>query len=86
MLKPRLTVKEAAELMGINPQSLRIAIQKGKFPFGFGVETSSQYTYWISTFDVLKHLGYAVELMAVPDFLKEKAPEELAGSTSANNK
>lgn len=86
MLKPRLTVKEAADLMKVNQQTIRIAIQKGKFPFGFGVETSSQYTYWISTFDVLKHLGYKVELMAVPEFLKEKVLEEPATSTSTNKK
>ena len=87
MIKARLTVLEASKLMDINPQTLRKAIENGDFPYGFGTipNGSTQNYFWISAYDVLKHLGYDVQLKPIPNWLleKEKAPEELAGSTSA---
>ena len=88
--KTKLTVPEAAKLMGINPHTLRSAIENGDFPYGFGTipNGSTQNYFCISAYDVLKHLGYDVRLKPVPEWLlvKEDAPEELAGSTGANTK
>ena len=86
--KAKLTVPEAAKLMEINQQTLRNAIENGDFPYGFGTvpNGSSHNFFWISAYDVLKHLGYDVQLKPVPEWLleKEEAPKELAGSTGAN--
>lgn len=87
MVKAKLTVLEAAKLMDINPQTLRMALINKDFPYGFGTVPggSSHNYFWISAYDVLKHLGYDVQLKPVPEWLqeKEKAPEELADSASA---
>ena len=47
-MKKRLKVEEAAKLLEVPPQFLRIALQMGKYPFGFAIKTSSQYTYYIN--------------------------------------
>lgn len=87
--KPKLTVPEASKLMDINPQTLRSAIEKGNFPYGFGTipNGSTQNYFWISTYDVLVHLGYDVPLKPIPEWLllKEEAPKELVDSLSAND-
>lgn len=45
----RITVKEAAELMGTSQQFIRVGLQRGKLPFGTAVKMSNQkYTYHIS--------------------------------------
>lgn len=36
--KPNLSVKEAARMMGVTQQLLRIALQQGRFPFGTAVK------------------------------------------------
>ncbi len=44
-----MTVTEAAELMGVSPQFVRVGLQKGVLPFGYAVQVSSKrYTYFIS--------------------------------------
>ena len=48
MNKNRLTVKETAKLMGVDPQFIRIGLQRGVLPFGYAVKTSSEWTYYIS--------------------------------------
>lgn len=46
----RLSVELAAKLMGVNPQAIRVGLQREKFPFGFAVKNdgSSHYWYYIS--------------------------------------
>lgn len=46
---PKITVSQAAELMGIDEQSLRVALQQKALPFGsaWKAEGSSKYTYYI---------------------------------------
>ena len=44
----RMTVQEAADLMGASPQFVRIGLQQGKFSWGYAVKPSSKWTYWIS--------------------------------------
>ncbi len=47
MKNGRLSVEEAAKLMGANAQFIRIGLQQGVFPWGYAVKTSTQYTYFI---------------------------------------
>lgn len=45
----RLTIKEAAEAMGISQQFLRVGIQKGIFTFGKAMQLSGEkYVYYIN--------------------------------------
>ena len=45
-----MLVSEAAEKLGMNPQTLRLALQQRLFPFGVAVKTSeNRYTYKIFT-------------------------------------
>lgn len=43
----RLSVKEAASLLGCSEQFVRLGLQQGTLPIGWAVKTSSQYTYVI---------------------------------------
>lgn len=41
--------QEAAEKLGMNTQTLRLALQQGLFPFGVAIKTSeNRYTYYIN--------------------------------------
>ena len=43
-----MTVEEAAKLVKMNTQTLRLALQQGLLPFGIAVKTSeNRYTYKI---------------------------------------
>lgn len=60
----RLTVKEAANLMGVSEQFLRIGLQQSKFPFGTAVKTSSRWTYYINTTQFLRYIGAEIDRIA----------------------
>ena len=47
-MEDRLSIFEAAKILGVPEQFLRIALQQGKYPFGFAIKTSTQYTYYIN--------------------------------------
>ena len=51
----RMPVSEAAELLGMNPQLLRLGLQQGRFPFGVGVEME-QWAYYINTERFIKYM------------------------------
>ena len=43
-----MRVEDAAKRLKMNPQTLRLALQQGLFPFGVAVKTSeNRYTYKI---------------------------------------
>lgn len=43
-----MLVEDAAKKIGMNPQTLRLALQQGLLPFGIAVKTSeNRYTYKI---------------------------------------
>lgn len=44
----KLTVQEAAAIMGVTPRFLQMGLQQGRFPFGVGVEMD-RWTYYINT-------------------------------------
>lgn len=44
-----MTVKEAAQLMGVSEQFIRIGLQRNILPFGWAIKlTGNKYTYYIS--------------------------------------
>ena len=47
-MKRKLSVKEAATLMGKSIQFVRICLQRGAFNFGSAVKLSSRWSYHIS--------------------------------------
>lgn len=57
----RLSVKEAAELMGADQQFIRVAMQRGHLPFGCALKKSSQYTYYISVQKFAEYTGIPLD-------------------------
>ena len=52
-----MRVDEAAKLLGMNTQTLRLALQQGLFPFGNAVHTSeNRYTYYINSTRLERYL------------------------------
>ena len=44
-----MTIAEAAKLMGVSMQFVRVGLQKGILPFGYAVKISEgRFTYFIS--------------------------------------
>ena len=41
-------IAQAAALMGVSPQFIRIGLQTGRLPFGTAVKMSSRWTYYIN--------------------------------------
>ena len=45
----KLSVEEAAKLMDVSPQFIRIGLQRGVFPWGYAVQVSGRrYSYFIN--------------------------------------
>lgn len=44
----KITVAEAAAIMGVSKQFVRIGLQRGTLKFGCAVKMSNRYTYHIS--------------------------------------
>lgn len=62
MSNQRITIKQAAELLGVSQQFLRIGLQQGKFPFGIAVKTSrNRYTYYINSTQFVKYLSGEID-------------------------
>lgn len=53
----RVTVKEAAELLEMSPQAVRVGLQRGVLPFGCAIKTSTIWTYHISRAKLYDYLG-----------------------------
>jgi len=51
----KLTVDEAAAIMQIHPQTLRIGLQRGQFDFGTAIQRK-RWVYWISTERFIKYM------------------------------
>ena len=43
-----MTVAEAAAIMGVTPQFLRLALQRREFPFGAAVKMEKRWVYYIN--------------------------------------
>lgn len=59
----RLTPEQAAALLGVSPQFIRIGLQQGKLPIGTAVKMSSKYTYCIPEQAVLNYMQYGGAVM-----------------------
>ena len=55
----RITVKDAARLMGVSPQFIRIGMPRGLLPIGTAVKMSSVWTYYISEAKLKEYTGAA---------------------------
>lgn len=54
----RLTTKQAAKLMGVGAEMIRINLQNGKLPFGYAMKgTGNRYVYSINTKQFMKCVG-----------------------------
>lgn len=56
-MKQRISVKEAAELLGVSQQFVRIGLQRGILPIGTAVKMSSRWTYHISPKLLKEYIG-----------------------------
>ena len=63
-MQNRLTVKQAAALMGVSEQFIRLGLQQGKFPFGTAVKTSSRWSYYINSTQLLRYIGAEIDRLA----------------------
>ncbi len=61
-MKGNLPVAEAARLMNKNPQFVRVGLQRGILPFGYAVQTSSKWTYFISPVKFTEVTGIPVKV------------------------
>ncbi len=53
-----MLVSEAAKTLGMNTQTLRLALQQDKFPFGVAVHTSeNRFTYYINETRLEKYIA-----------------------------
>lgn len=43
----RVKIREAAELLGVSQQFIRIGMQRNQLPIGTAVKLSSRWTYYI---------------------------------------
>ena len=56
----KISINQAAEMLGIKPQTLRVGLRLGKFPFGPGYKTSDKnnnYTYVIYAKKFKEYVG-----------------------------
>lgn len=57
MESARITVQEAAKLMGATEQFIRVSLQQGRVDWGYAVQTTKRrYTYYIYREKLLKTL------------------------------
>ena len=62
MEKNKVKVAEAARLMGVSQQFIRVGLQKEKLPFGCAIRMSNKkYTYFISKQKFTEYTGIPVE-------------------------
>lgn len=57
----RLTVTEAAEIMGVTPMFLRLALREGRFSFGTAVKMK-RWVYYINPDRFYKYISADGEL------------------------
>ena len=61
MAKGKVSIEEAASLMGVSQQYVRIGIQQGILPFGVAVRVGGgRYTYYISPKQFTEFTGIEV--------------------------
>ena len=55
----KITIKQVADELGMHPQTVRVFIQSGRFPFGVAMKMpgSNQYTYTIFPQKFYEYIG-----------------------------
>lgn len=53
----RLSIAEAAEIMGVSKAYIRVGLQRGLLPFGTAIKMSSRYTYYIPKSKFYEYMG-----------------------------
>ena len=56
----RITVQQAADVLNVSQQFIRIGLQKGTLPIGSAVKMSSRWTYHISEHLLEQYTGKEV--------------------------
>lgn len=69
-----LSVPEAAKILGQGQEKIRRSLIQGTAPFGYAVKMENEWNYVISEYRLFKYFGI------------KKAPDDLAGPTSAKEK
>ena len=72
-MKERIKVSEAAHIMGVSEQFVRIGMQRGRLPIGEAVQMSSRWTYYISPKLFEQFVGVKKEPSAATDDSVETA-------------
>lgn len=67
----KITVREAAKILGKSDQFIRIGLQRGILPFGWAVKTSSQWSYCINPVLFSQYLSTNIEADNEEDQLKD---------------
>lgn len=62
MAENRLSIKEAAALMNVSEQFIRIGMQRNLLPFGFAVKNKSKWCYYISPVKFTEATGIEVSM------------------------
>ena len=60
-LPEKITVKQAAALLGVSEQFVRIGMRRGELPIGSAVKMSSVWTYHISPKQLADYIGTEIE-------------------------
>lgn len=58
--KSSISVPEAAAVLGVTPQFLRLGLQQEKFPFGVAVKMR-RWAYYINPVEFWKYIGEEAE-------------------------
>lgn len=58
----RITVEEAAKIMGVSKLFVRAGLRDGTLPFGTAAKMSSKWTFYISPKKFYEYVGYSHKL------------------------
>ena len=56
-MQQRITVAQAADLLNVSQQFIRVGLQNGTLPIGSAVKMSSRWTYHISEYLLEQYIG-----------------------------
>lgn len=56
-MKNNISVKKAAEILGVSQQFVRVGLQRERLPIGTAVKMSSRWTYHISPKLLKEYVG-----------------------------
>lgn len=57
----RISAAEAAAILGVSPQFIRVGLQSSRLPIGTAVKMSSKWTYYISEPQLAEYSGRNVQ-------------------------